>query len=70
MPPDFFWQELGFLEKFLLVVFSEVEELVGRGMEGEDVGRRLEFGDRNQPDCVVIRRRGRGYTRQDGGDVG
>lgn len=50
MPVDGLWEESGFGEEFLEVVFAEVEVGVWGRVQGEDVVGRFEFGDGDEAD--------------------
>lgn len=69
MPADLPGQEEGLLEEFLLVVFAEMEVVVGGDVKGEDVVGGLELGDGDETDGGA---RGGGFggldAREDGGD--
>lgn len=47
-----------------------MKKIVGRGMEGKDVGRGLEFGDCDEPDWAMSCLRSGGDAGENGGDVG
>ena len=71
MPVDGLWEENGFGEQFLEVVFAEVEVRVWGGVQGEDVVCGFEFGDGDEADGVFGGGcGGAGDAGKDGGEVG
>lgn len=70
MPADLARQQSGLLQQLLLVVFAEVEVVVGGGVQGEDVVGGFELGDGDEADWGVRGGFGGFDAGEDGGEGG